>query len=480
MKKIINKYKSMPVTVKATFWFLVCSFLQRGISFITTPIFTRLLTTSQFGEFSVFQTWLSILTVIVTLNLPWGVYPQGLVKFEEQKNRFASALQSLLLLLVVIWFAIYFPFRTYINNLIGLDTPKMVALFILMWTSSVFYFWSAYERTDLKYKKLVILTLIVSVLKPAIGIFLIKSYSDKVLARIWGLVIVEFICYVFLFIKQEKNGKTFYDWSIWKYALKYNIVLIPHYLSQTVLSGADRIMIEKMVSYDKAGIYTLAYSLSLLMLIFNSSVEQAINPWIFKQIKNNNILNIKSIVYPAIIAVAVLNLLLMIFAPEIVLIFAPIEYFEAIWIIPPVSMSVFFMFLYDMFSNIEFYYEKTKFMSVATVLGAILNIILNYIFIKQFGYYAAGYTTLFCYICYAVAHYLVMRLICLKNKEQPFELKFVLLTTLFFVGMGFIILLTYNTHIIRYSLFGICFIVVCIYRKKIMDYFKTIIKINRQ
>ena len=79
--KILIKYKSLPVQVKASFWFLICSFLQRGISVITVPIFTRLLSTSEYGQFSVFNSWMGIISIIVTLNLFCGVYQRGLVAF---------------------------------------------------------------------------------------------------------------------------------------------------------------------------------------------------------------------------------------------------------------------------------------------------------------------------------------------------------------------------------------------------------------
>ena len=64
----------MPVQMKASMWFLICSFLQKGISMITTPIFTRILTTSEYGQYSVFNAWLQILTPIVCLSLYAGVY----------------------------------------------------------------------------------------------------------------------------------------------------------------------------------------------------------------------------------------------------------------------------------------------------------------------------------------------------------------------------------------------------------------------
>lgn len=65
MNKALRKYKSLPVQVRASFWFLICSFLQKGIQVISTPIITRLLTTTEFGQYSVFDSWLKILTIFI-------------------------------------------------------------------------------------------------------------------------------------------------------------------------------------------------------------------------------------------------------------------------------------------------------------------------------------------------------------------------------------------------------------------------------
>ena len=77
--------------------------------------------------------------------------------------------------------------------------------------------------------------------------------------------------------------------------------------------------------------------------------------------------------------VAVLTIVAMLFGPELIKIFATEEYYQAIWIIPPVAMSVFFNSIYSVFVNIEFYYEKTKYVMYVTVVLAGLNIVLNYI-----------------------------------------------------------------------------------------------------
>lgn len=467
--KAIKKYKNAPVPVKASFWFMVSSVLQKGVSVITTPIFTRLLSSAEYGKFNVFTSWQGIITALVILTLPWGVFEQGLVKFYDERKTFTSSLLGLMTTLCAAGVIIYLLFQKLFNNVFSLSTPQMLSMFSLIWSSSVFSFWAMGERVDYRYRKLIILTLAVTIVKPIVGIIVVSTFQDKVTARIISLAVVEMVFFLTLFISMMLEGRIFFSRNTWKYAIGFNIPLIPHYLSQRLLNNADRIMIERMVNAEAAGIYSLAYSLALLMQMVNTSVRDTLSPWTYKKIKSDKVEDIPKVAYPAMAMVAVFNLLLIAFAPEIVRIFAPIEYYDAIWIIPPVTMSVYFMFLYFFFADFEFYFEKTKIMSVATVIGAILNIVLNYIFIRIFGYYAAGYTTLLCYILYAVLHYIFMSKICNKefNGKKIYDVKIIIGISIAFMIVGFLITAFYAHIIIRYSFIALIVICIFIFRHKI-------------
>ena len=106
--KYLDKYKMLPNTVKATLWFTVCSFFQKGIQFITVPLFTRLLTVEQYGQFSIYQTWLSLLIIVGTFNLSNDVSINGLNRFETDKNKFISSMQGLSSLITFLIFILYF------------------------------------------------------------------------------------------------------------------------------------------------------------------------------------------------------------------------------------------------------------------------------------------------------------------------------------------------------------------------------------
>ena len=207
---MIKKYKQMPVQIRASFWFLIASFLQRGISVITTPIFTRLLSTSEYGHFNVFVSWQDILKVIVILYLPWGVYEQGIVKFDDQKKTFTSSLLGLGTTLVLIWTGIYLVFRGVLNHLLGLTTPQMIAMLLMIWTSAGFNFWAIQQRVQYKYRALALLTVLTSIAKPTVGIILVLTCSDKVTARIIGLAAVELAIYLGVIVKQFAEGHQFF------------------------------------------------------------------------------------------------------------------------------------------------------------------------------------------------------------------------------------------------------------------------------
>ena len=74
----LQKYKLMSAPAKAGLWFTICGFIQKGISFVTVPIFTRLLTTAQYGTVSVYNSWLSLVSIFCTLNLFYGGFNNGI------------------------------------------------------------------------------------------------------------------------------------------------------------------------------------------------------------------------------------------------------------------------------------------------------------------------------------------------------------------------------------------------------------------
>lgn len=478
---LIKRYQHLPVHVRASVWFLCCTFLQKGISVITTPIFTRLMSAAEYGDYSVYNSWGSIIGVIVSFQLSYGVFTQGLVKFDEERSSYASSLQTLSLVLCGGWTGVYLLFKDFWNSLFGLTTVQMLLMLVTIWATAVFNFWAAEQRVLLRYKEMVALTIAVSVAKPVVGIVFVCNADDKVTARILGIALVELVAYTALFFNHLRKGRVFFSKRFWKHALLFNAPLIPHYLSQTVLNSSDRIMIAQMVNEESAGIYSIAYSVAQLMTLFSAAASQTMGPWVYQMIKEKRIHAIKNVAYGVLALFATLNVLLVAFAPEIVALFAPPSYYEAIWVIPPVVMSTFFMFAYDLFSKFAFYYEKTYYVTGATLFGAILNVGLNLVFIRRFGYIAAGYTTLVCYIVFAVAHYCFMTKICKKHLDgvRPYSLKILVGIAALFMAICIVLTLAYNYVWLRYGIILAVVLACIIERKRIVSVLTSVLKIKK-
>ena len=144
-------------------------------------------------------------------------------------------------------------------------------------------------------------------------------------------------------------------------------------------------------------------------------------------------------------------MLLMFFVPEVVRIFASSEYYEAIYVVPPVASSMFFVFLYTLFASPQLYFEENRYMAATSIGAACLNIVLNFIFINWFGYAAAGYTTLVCYIAYSLGHYYFSKKVCMKNiGEYIFDAKSILLLSIGVCIAAVVFSLLYRFTLARY------------------------------
>ena len=478
---LINKYKKLSAPLKASLWFLICSFLQKGITTITTPIFTRLFTTEQFGTYSVYQSWLGIISAIITLNLSAELYVQGLVKNEEDGNRYTSSMLGLASLTALIFFVIYLCFNSFFHSLLDLSFTLMVCMFVCILMSTTFQFWANRQRVYYKYKKLVCVTLIKTLCIPTLGILAVinSPASFKVEARVLATAFINVIFVIWIYISIFKKGKQFYNKKYWKHALALSIPLIPHYLSLIILNQSDRIMIKQIIGAGAAGIYSLAASLAFVMNILNSAISGTLNPWLYSNIKKGNLKDIAKISYWVLLILAVANLMIIIVAPEMIAIMAPPEYRSAIWVIPPIAASVFFTFMYNLFATFEYYHEKTGYVAAGSFVGAALNVALNFIFLNLFktyenGFIAAGYTTLVCYICYALGHYFFMLRVnkAYLGGAKVYNPKIILLISSVFLALSALVTLLYPFPVIRWGLLALIGIVAFVMKKHLIAIFK--------
>ena len=96
---LIERYKRIPKSIKASFYILIASFINSAMSFLTTPVFTRILTVSDYGLINQYNSWLSIISVFATLSLSSGVYQVAMNEFKDDRDSytFSSLILSILI-----------------------------------------------------------------------------------------------------------------------------------------------------------------------------------------------------------------------------------------------------------------------------------------------------------------------------------------------------------------------------------------------
>lgn len=478
IKKIIKKYRAMPVQLKAAIWFVVCQAVQSGCRFFTMPILVRLLTTEQYGIYNVFLSWINIIAIFATFNLHCGVYNNAMMKYSDDRDKYTSAAQSISIFLTLLCAAVYFIFSGFRNSLFGLERRYSVMIFVQLLFTESFMLWSARQRYEYRYVNLFFSTLIYSLLYmiiPSLSVYAAPQ-GMRLSAVIYAGVLVQAIFGAIFLIRNYIKGKCFFDREYWKYSIGFNLPLVPHYLSGIILGQADRVMIKEISGADKAGIYSFTYNISLVINIITTSLNNALVPYEYDKLKKRDFKKLNKIASIVLLLAAAMILMFSAIAPEFIKIFATEEYYEAIYLVPIISLSSYFTFLYCLCGNVEFFFEENKFITIASVTGAVINIILNMLLIPIFGYYAAGYTTLFCYIMFAAAHYVFMRIVCGKYLDgaRVYDGKIIFIISFSAVMLSFGMMFIYDYWYIRYGLVIAFLAAMYLNRKKLINIIKTL------
>ena len=136
-----------------------------------------------------------------------------------------------------------------------------------------------------------------------------------------------------------------------------------------------------LIDASAAAIYAVAYTLGVAVQVITNALINVVNPWVYKHLESRKEHLVgKSIIF-LVIAVGLLILSLLCVMPELFDCFFSTEYASALLIVPPVAISVLWSFIAYMYISLELYFEMSKFVSVISIAGAALNVVLNLIFI---------------------------------------------------------------------------------------------------
>ena len=455
--------------VKIGMIYTLSNIVIKGMAFITTPIFTRLMSQEEYGSFSNISSWANIISIIATLCL-YSSISRAKYDYDEDIKGYMSTITILgSVFTLIIWLLIELKIGFW-ERLFNMDRLYIRSIMIYSLFTPAVQTLITKHRMYNEYKKVIALTWITLLVTTfgALGLTILMSnkLTGRVIVNYAIIAIVDIVFWLYIVIQ----GKTF-SLKMCKYACALSLPLLVHELSGVLLNSSDRIIINQLCGARKAALYSIAYTIAMIITVVLSSLNQAWVPWFFDKMQKNDRESIRNVVPKYMAGFTVGCIGLMIIGPEMVLIFGGKDYIEAMYVIPPVCLAIEVQFVYTLYVNIEFFEKKTTYISLATAGATVINIALNYYAIPRWGYIAAAYTTVIGYLFTFLFHYIVCKKI---GYENLFEKKNLLrnISISIFAMVACLILYRY-TWIRRLVLIGIL-LIVFIYlvknRNKIINY----------
>lgn len=457
--------------IKSGVWFTVSNFIVKGLGFITTPIFTRLLTKAEYGDFNNFTTWTSIILIITSLNLGASLI-RARFDFEKDLDRYVFSMIALCELSTAAWYVIYNIFNGFFQQALSMDNIYIQCMFIYLFFYPVIDLFQNVERFKYQYKWTVASSMTIAVGSSLLSVLFVMTWSNKLLGRVTGYIlpvaVLGIIIIIYYFIKARRISVAY-----WKYALPFTLPFIPHLLSMLLLGSMDRIMIKKLCGSEEVALYSLAYTVGTLISLLVTSLNNAYSPWLGEKLTQHEYKALKSFSIKYVGMFAFLDIGAVLITPELLLILGGRQYMEAVYVMPPVAAGALMQCIYCMYVNIEQFEKKTIGMAIASVIAAVINYILNAIFIPMFGYVAAAYTTFVGYFCLLLMHmYLVKRL----GMAEVYQNKNIFLVGIFTSMIVFAMSFIMERTLIRYIVLAIYIVIFLVALHKYKDKIKALLK----
>lgn len=472
VRTIKNKYQELPIAKRAALWLAASSIILKGVSFFTAPLFAVLLSEYEFGKLSLFTSYEQIIMICATWSAALGAYRSGLFRYKDHVPALTNAVLIFSNLLTIIFFGLLFLFVDKVMAFTKFSLWGLVVIFLYTLTYPAYECWVTKAKVDYNYKRLAVVTTllpIVQTLSALLAILAIGATADvKFIFMLLPAILLNTVVFAKTFSLKVTCANKPIVWKQIKFVAVFSFPLVFHSMSYLLLSQADRIMIGKMTGEVQAGIYSVAYSIACIAQIIQNAVSEAFIPWLFRALEQKTYDRIHKQFVRLLVMFGGAYLLFIMMAPEVITLLYPEGYHDGIWCLPPITIGTFFIFFYSVFVNVQEYYGETKYIALVSCVCALLNIILNYFGIQYFGYVACAYTTLICYVLFAIGHYAFMRKVLRKRADgvKIFAGRYLLLIAVSMLVMMVAITMIYRYTILRYAIVAIAMLVILLFLYK--------------
>lgn len=409
MEENMSKQLDSKNTVRTALLNTIANVISLIVGMVMIPIIARVISQEDLGIASTFISNRNIFVILVTLAV-YSFVHRAMLEFAKEKKDYIFSISIFSIVMVVAAFILLLPFKQTLQRLLSLDDFLYNWLFI---SALIFALYSIANYYCIFHNKSFIVFLIVLCVGPvsqflSVGLSYVMP-DKKYIGRVFGLDATYLVVAVVLLFWLIFSRKRRFRMKYIEYTLRFTVPVIPHLLSQMVLTQCDLIMISYFAGADKSGLYSMGHTVGYLAFTVMAQLMAAWSPWVYRRLEEGDTESIHQNAKFMMLIGMYLTIGLMTVAPELIRIFLTEEYLPCIYIIPPLVVAMFFQFIYLFFYDLEYYYKKPQWIAIASVIAALMNLVLNLICIPRFGYVAACYTTLASYFVLLLVNYFFAR-----------------------------------------------------------------------
>lgn len=365
---------------------------SKMITFFMVPLYTRYLTTSEYGTSDLISTLVSLLTPIFTLSVIDAVFRFAMDKNSNNKKVltngfFISTISFIVFLLLTpfikhISYGLFVCFLTYVSAL-----ESMLQQFARGIGRSKLYAFTGLLMT--------LITVISNIILLVNMGWLLKGYLlSLLLAQLGGFIFLFLVLKCWNYIDVRTVDKI-----LTKKMLAYSIPMIPNTISWWLSNSANKVFISVMLTTSANGIYAVANKIPSFVSVFVTTFTQAWQISAIEEFRSKDSGKFFSQIMNLTVGVLFIGIsVLTLFAKPIVSILSTPDYFSAWKIVPWLALAVLYSSLASFLGTIYTSSMQTRYLFVTTVCGALANILSNLVLVPIFGLIGAGISAAFAFL----------------------------------------------------------------------------------
>lgn len=385
--------------VKHSVVYLGSSVLNKSIPFLLLPILTKYLSPSEYGTLAIFQLIVTFHTAFIGMNLHMNISKNFFKYSHEQIAKLIGNILFVLSLSTLLFFILVFVITLFFDEVFSIPAQWIQLMPILSFMFMVNTMNLTILRNEGKAYTFGIFEIANTAVNMSVTVLLLVIFHYGWYSQAIGITTTYFLFFTIGFIYMKKRNYLSFelDRNEIRSILMLSMPLIPHVLGGIVIAMSDRLFIEKMVSLEMVGIYSIGYMFGMIVMLFTDAFTKAWSPWFYKSLANptdDKKIKIVRYSYIYILSIFILAIFISLIAELIMPYFVNEKFYQAKEFILWIALGYAVHGTYKIFFLYLVHISKTLFLAISTITAALVNLVLNYVFIKAFGAIGAAYATI--------------------------------------------------------------------------------------